>query len=263
MPATALAADLPPRGLVAKAPAIATGWSGFYVGGNFGYGWGDGNMGTAGASGPAAIPAVVTGFFLPNAIGPLQAKPAGVIGGAQLGYLWQSGSLVTGWEADFQGSGIAGSARTSTLRVNTLDGIDGRVASTDQRLTWFGTVRGRLGVTVAPDLLLYGTGGLAYGAVSNSATTRIFDNDGPVSFPVDYSGGASRIRAGWTAGAGAEWMFARQWSARVEYLHVDLGNVSAVANVSAPAATILVDTSIKYTWKSQQDIVRAGVNYHF
>jgi outer membrane immunogenic protein len=99
--------------------------------------------------------------------------------------------------------------------------------------------------------------------VSNSATTRIFDIEGPIPFPVDYPASVNKVKAGWAAGAGAEWMFASNWSAKIEYLHVDLGNVSAIGNVTAPALTQFRDTLVKYTWKSQENIVRAGVNYHF
>ena len=262
--ASALAADLPPRGYD-KAPAMATGatnWSGLYIGGNVGYGWGSGNMDAAVALGPGATVGIGRNIPL-DASGTLDPKPKGVIGGAQIGYNWQMGSLVTGLEADFQGSGIKGSAHQSTLRPEDDGGVDGSSRSADEKLSWFGTVRGRLGVTVTPDLLLYGTGGLAYGLVSNSAAMRIFDNDGPTPFPVDYPASVGKVKAGWTAGAGAEWMFTSNWSAKIEYLHVDLGNVSAIGNVTAPAATILHDTSVKYTWKSQENIVRAGVNYHF
>jgi outer membrane immunogenic protein len=229
-------------------------WSGLYLGGNIGYGWGNGNLDAV-----ASVP-----FLLPeDGNGILDPGSKGVIGGAQIGYNWQMGSLVTGLEADFQGSGIKGSASQSTLRPSPGGGIDGSSRSTDARLSWFGTVRGRLGMTITPDLLLYGTGGLAYGRVSNSANTHLFDNDPNPSIPVDFPAGVSKVKAGWTAGAGAEWMFASNWSARIEYLHVDLGSVSAIGNVTAPSATIFAGGLVKYTWQTRENIVRAGVNYHF
>jgi len=255
--ASALAADLPLRGLIAKAPTMGpvANWSGLYLGGNIGYGWSNANLDAV-----AVVP-----FLSPaDGNGILDPRPKGVVGGAQIGYNWQVGSLVTGVEADFQGSGIKGSANQSTLHPFEDSGaIVGSSRSTDERLSWFGTLRGRLGMTITPDLLLYGTGGLAYGRVSNSATTRVFDNDGPTSFPVDFPASVSKVKAGWAAGAGAEWMFASNWSTKIEYLHVDLGNVSAIGNVTAPAATIFSGGLVKYTWQTQENIVRAGVNYHF
>src|SRR5205807_3676672 len=99
----------------------------------------------------------------------LGARSTGVTGGAQLGYDWQIGSLVTGLEADIQGSDIKGSAREIAIVAETgLPDPFGTVLSSETKLSWFGTVRGRLGVTVTPDLLLYGTGGLAYGEVDAS-----------------------------------------------------------------------------------------------
>ena len=230
-------------------------WAGFYLGGNIGYGRSDGNVDVT-----AAVP-----FLLPeDGNGTLDPGSKGVIGGAQIGYNWQMGPLVTGLEADFQGSGIKGSASESKLHPRPdSTAIDGGFRSTEERLQWFGTVRGRLGLTITPDLLLYGTGGLAYGQVSNSANTRVFDNDGFTNFPVDFPASVNKVRAGWAAGGGAEWMFASKWSARIEYLHVDLGNVSAIGNQTATTAVSFSGGLVKYTWQTREDIVRAGVNYHF
>jgi outer membrane immunogenic protein len=256
--ASALATDLPLPSLVTKAPpmvAPVANWSGFYVGGNIGYGWSSGNLDVA-----AAVP-----FLLPEeGNGTMDPASKGVVGGVQVGYVWQMGSLVTGVEADFQGSGIKGSASQSTLHPRPdSTAIDGGFRSTEERLKWFGTVRGRLGMTITPDLLVYGTGGLAYGEVSNSANTRVFDNDGSTNFPVDFPASVSKVRAGWAAGAGAEWMFASKWSARIEYLHVDLGNVSAIGNQIAATPVSFSGGLVKYTWQTRENIVRAGVNYHF
>jgi outer membrane immunogenic protein len=190
----------------------------------------------------------------------LRARSTGVTGGAQAGYNWQVGSLVTGLEADIQSSGIKGSARaTPALAATGLPATGGPLILSEQKLSWFGTVRGRLGVTVTPELLLYGTGGLAYGHVDASANTR---------FPViinnpdnQYPASVSEPKVGWTAGAGAEWMFARNWSAKLEYLYVDLGSESAIAN----STSNLVDPKFKvgYTWHTRENIARVGVNYHF
>jgi outer membrane immunogenic protein len=244
--ASALAADLPPRGYN-KAPAMAaaTNWSGLYIGGNVGYGWGNGNTDFTFLPAAAAESANAT----------LDTKPEGVIGGAQIGYNWQMGSLVTGLEADIQGAGIKGTAAPS--QIIATDGganVPGDFLSSNERLSWFGTVRGRLGVTVTPDLLLYATGGLAYGHVDASANAHFTNSTNPLDFP----GSVSKTRAGWAAGAGTEWMFARNWSAKLEYLYVDLGSQSAIGNSS-------VDPLFKvgYTWHTKENIVRAGVNYHF
>jgi len=245
--APGLAADLGAR-TYTKAPAIApvSNWSGLYVGGNLGYGWGDGNTDVS------LLPALAE-FDLNNAS--LGARSSGVIGGAQLGYNWQIGSVVTGLEADIQGSGIKGSARANPTLVANGIPDPSSVLSSEQKLSWFGTVRGRLGVTVTPDLLLYGTGGLAYGRVDASANSQFFGvglREAPAS--------VSKTKVGWAAGAGAEWMFARNWSAKLEYLYVDLGNESAFGDLTQ------VDNprfGVGYTWRFRENIARVGVNYHF
>jgi outer membrane immunogenic protein len=238
------AADLGMR-TYTKAPAmvehIAT-WSGLYIGGNAGYGSG-------GRTDFSFLPSPVA-FAVDNTS--LDTKPKGAIWGAQIGYNWQMGSLVTGLEADIQGADIKGSASRSPIVFNegTLP-IPGSFLSSDQKLSWFGTVRGRLGATVVPDLLLYGTAGLAYGEIKGSANTFFTATN-------NYPAKGSETRVGWTAGAGAEWMFARHWSAKVEYLYVDLGSASAIG-LSAVHPALSASSS----WKTQENIVRAGVNYHF
>jgi outer membrane immunogenic protein len=244
---SAFAADLGPRSYD-KAPAMVAApanWSGLYIGGNVGYGWGNGNTDFVFLPAP-------TNFEIDNTT--LNSKSKGAIGGAQIGYNWQMGAIVTGLEADIQGSGIKGSARLSPIFFNEGDPVvPGSFLSSDQKLSWFGTLRGRLGATVTPDLLLYATGGLAYGHVDASANT--FEASS-FQFPASVS----KTKAGWTVGAGAEWMFARNWSAKAEYLYLDLGNVSAIGHFAADPSFFL---STAYTWKIQENIVRAGVNYHF
>jgi outer membrane immunogenic protein len=238
----AMAADLAPH---AKAPAMmspATNWSGFYAGVNVGYGWGHDNT-------DAASP-----FDTGIANTSVNNDPKGVIGGGQVGYNWQAGSFVAGVEADISGSGIKGTAAPVGLQFTDGSSIPGTFASSDQQLSWFGTVRGRLGATVTPDLLIYGTGGLAYGEVKGSAN-RFFAavDQNPANF--------SATKTGWTAGAGAEWMFARGWSAKVEYLHIDLGGSDAAGVHITPPLTPA--EQVQYAWRNAFDIVRIGVNYHF
>lgn len=242
---SAFAADLGAR-TYAKASAMAApvaSWSGLYIGGNVGYGWGNGNTDFS-----------FSPFFdVDNTA--LDTKSKGVTGGAQIGYNWQMGAIVTGLEADIQGSGIKGSTGPSPfLNTDANRFLPGEFLSTEQKLSWFGTVRGRLGATVTPDLLLYATGGLAYGHVDASANTFFSsDSQSPAS--------VNQTKAGWTVGAGAEWMFARNWSAKVEYLYLDLGNVSAIGHsIFSPDVP---NAAAAYTWNTRENIVRAGVNYHF
>jgi outer membrane immunogenic protein len=246
---SAIAADLGAR-TYAKAPAVApvTNWSGLYIGGNLGYGWGSANT-------DVSFPAE---FAFSNTT--LGARSSGVIGGAQLGYNWQIGSVVTGLEADIQGSGIKGSARAPAIPFVPIGPFESSLSS-EHKLSWFGTVRGRLGVTVTPELLLYGTGGLAYGHVDASANWFLSqEGDSGEHFQTQAPASVSKTKVGWTAGAGAEWMFARNWSAKLEYLYVDLGSESAIGD-----AVPVIDPQLKagYTWRFRENIARVGVNYHF
>jgi outer membrane immunogenic protein len=186
----------------------------------------------------------------------LGARSTGVIGGAQLGYNWQTGAIVAGLEADIQGSGTKSPVRRSPFF--NIDGnrfIPGEFLSTEKELSWLGTVRGRLGATVTPDLLLYATGGLAYGHVDASANT-FFRSE------IQTPASVSKTKAGWTVGAGAEWMFARSWSAKLEYLYVDLGSASAIG-IESVNQVLVPPFAAGYTWHTRENIARIGVNYHF
>jgi outer membrane immunogenic protein len=119
-------------------------------------------------------------------------QPSGVSGGLQVGYNLQGGPIVAGIEADLQ-----------------LSGAEDRFAPWKFSNPWFGTLRGRVGYATG-NLLFYGTVGLAYGALTAENTLT----------GVSQSG----TGAGWAAGGGVEFGLTADWSARAEYLYVDLGN---------------------------------------
>jgi outer membrane immunogenic protein len=250
----AFAADLPARSsapVYTKAPEFApvNSWTGWYIGGNVGYGWGNNDM----AFGDATS-------GLPGASGvanqTLNGHVNGVVGGGQVGYNWQVGSFVAGLEADFQGSGVKGTAQSPFALSVVIAGLTS-IASSETTLNWFGTGRGRIGITVTPQLLLYGTGGLAYGEVSHVGNTIV---SGAASQTALAS--VSETKVGWAAGAGAEWMFTRGWSAKFEYLHTDFGSSSATGDTIFNGH-LNSAVHVGYFWNNRFDTVRAGVNYHF
>ncbi|WP_424363201.1 outer membrane protein [Methylocystis parvus] len=271
----ALAADLPSRKgppVLPPPPPPPPMWTGFYVGLNAGGTWANSTAITTAAAPFFANPALggsEPSAFLAglsaNSVGNTNAS--GFIGGGQIGYNYQFyNSFVVGIEADIQG--IAGSSNSSNTFGAAGDGTRsyftfGQVRS---NLDYLGTVRGRLGWLAMPTLLIYGTGGLAYGGVSlNSAYVSTRD---PVAFTlVPFFGGAafSDTRVGWTAGGGVEWMFMPNWSAKVEYLYYDLGTVSTnsaavqLNGAGVPFVGYAAQTSHRY----DGNIVRAGLNYHF
>jgi outer membrane immunogenic protein len=247
---SASAADLPAR-TYSKAPALVAApvysWSGCYLGGNVGGGWGTrtGDRGIIN-SGNGTLNA---GIGVPAE---LDTGSSGVIGGAQAGCNYQIGAIVFGVEADIQGSDIHGNSTNFFPSPN--GGItDATTTRGEDRLDWFGTARARIGFTPTNNLLLFGTGGLAYGGVKNSATlvlTPIGDGN--------YAGSTSETKIGWTAGVGGEYAFANNWSVKLEYLYLDLGT-TAVRMVDPGRPGTFID----YGFRHRDNIVRAGLNYHF
>jgi outer membrane immunogenic protein len=142
-------------------------------------------------------------------------KPSGFVGGAQAGYNFQQGQWVFGVEGDIQATGA-----------------EDTFAPWKFSNPWFGTVRGRAGYAFN-NILFYGTGGLAFGDLRGET----------------FGLSESHTTAGWTAGVGAEFGFARNWSAKVEYLYVDLAN--------SPFSITGVSNGYRF------GTVRVGVNYHF
>ena len=298
--APALAADLPYRKAPLEPPPPALTWTGFYAGVNLGGTFSGSNTVNV-VSGPlwsapfSYLPDAPSYFAATSAIGASGSIPTGsnggVIGGGQLGYNWQFGvggfgnAWILGLETDFQGVGAsgAGSAVTgSSLNGNILFVNDYGVANSlmtslhaTKSLDYLGTLRGRVGALVTPSLLVYATGGLAYGGVSTSTSIAQFNNDisnfgglALLGAQAYGTGSYSSTRVGWTVGAGLEWMFWPNWSAKVEYLYYDLGSVdytlSPLATVaSLPGSTIFsVAASRAYT-SFNGNVVRAGINYHF
>ena len=152
------AADMTARPAYA-APPPAYSWSGFYIGGNVGYGWGT-------AKDDATESTTMSGVVTRSTTTSNSQDMNGVIGGVQAGYNYQFGTWVWGWETDFQGSGQKGSSTFNGVAGGAL-GIPFTVTA-DHKLEWFGTSRGRLGVLWGPNVLLYGTAGVAYGEVKDS-----------------------------------------------------------------------------------------------
>jgi outer membrane immunogenic protein len=182
--------------------------------------------------------------------------PKDITGGLQAGYNRQFDKYVVGIEADFNYTGVNNSATINATGPLLAPAFFPETIS--HRLDWFGTVRGRLGFTPADRLLLYATGGFAYGRVESS-TSITFSTPG-IFFP--FTGSASTTRAGWTAGGGGEWAFADHWSEKLEYLYVDLGTMSYLSGNGNPfgfATPSFFQTNVT----THEHIVRVGLNYKF
>ena len=259
----ALAADLGrPVYRPVLAPVAVYNWTGFYVGGNVGYVASRNSMSTVATPTPDVvfgIPPGVTEGLAALATGPLPSgNTNGFIGGGQIGYNWQFGNYVAGVETDIQGLSQSNNGGTITLTQVVVGRPVTSTRTASETTSYLGTVRGRLGFLVGPAFLVYGTGGLAYDDTNASYTLTQTGTNGFVGLG---SGGLSGTRAGWTAGVGAEWRFVQNWSAKLEYLHYDLGSPS-FSNVGSGNFLTLVpyQTGVTST-QFRGDIVRVGLNY--
>jgi len=222
------AADLPSR----KAPppmvyAPAFTWTGFYVGLNAGVGWA-GSRDVV-VSGPtAASSGVLSGG----------GSDGTFVGGGQIGYNWQSGSIVYGLETDIQYVAMNGGVSWGPYSWWARGEDDGG---------YFGTVRARIGYAI-DRTLLYVTGGLAYGGLNSNPLT-----------------GNNTSNVGWTIGGGVEYAITNNWTVKVEGLYVD--NSEGRKNrlfVNGPGGVLPAGTYTATTDSSSGGgVLRAGVNYKF
>jgi outer membrane immunogenic protein len=262
----ASAADLPVKAPVAPVAAPYS-WTGFYIGANVGGGWGHQNISYS-PNDPAGVAFINDG----NAVLGDSFKSSGVVGGLQLGYNYQfNRSWLVGLETDFDWTGMKGSGFTPYF-----SGLE--ISSAEERVKWFGTVRGRLGYLPTDNLLAYVTGGFAYGKVEHSAAYNtanggtifeIFGGFGVQCGPVIgsttntcYAGSSSDIATGWTLGGGLEYAIWQRWTLKAEYLYVSLNNKS-VAEIGTPVPTFAQSSVNANFGRTNFNVARVGVNYRF
>ncbi len=282
----ALAADIP-----LKAPPPPTpvyGWTGFYVGGNFGYGWGDPETTAAGSGTTVLHPTFPASFAFTD----LNTAPVrGALGGVQVGYNYQfNPRWVLGLEADLQGSGQRGSNAlgdpfaTLVCSLELLGNppscppnvpINGTATTSYQAgIAWFDTVRLRLGYLITDQVMLYGTGGLAYGRVQLSGTTTTsataqFPGFSDVLVPAAGTFGSARTNTGFSVGGGMEarlWpSLPANWTWKLEYLYLDLGSLDATTAFGGAFALtgLPVTGTVALHTHFTANIVRIGINYRF
>jgi outer membrane immunogenic protein len=226
---SAQAADLAVKTPYLKAPvAMVYDWTGFYIGVNAGVGIGRDYT-------RLAIPAGLS--FEASYL-----NPQGGLGGGQVGYNWQVqnsffGALVFGAEADIQGTGMRDN-------FNCLIGcLPAQNLNISQKLDWFGTVRARVGIATGP-VLSYVTGGWAYGSVKTSmvqtvGTTGTFTSN--------------QNRGGWVYGTGIEASLGGNWTGKIEYLWINLGDRLDQFALNGFAQAMSTDI--------REQIFRVGLNY--
>jgi outer membrane immunogenic protein len=230
-------------GIQSASAAPATyNWTGFYIGGNIGYGWGTANTTTdvpGGAFSGVAAP-VYSSVASPS------IKNHGFTGGVQIGLNQQVNNWVWGIEADFNALALRGSADTA----GTPAGSVALSSHTEVNTDWLATLRPRIG-WAANNWLLYATGGLAITKIKYSQVNT-FAIIGPEQASV------SKTKAGWTIGGGVESALPNNWSWKAEYLYVSFGSVATTA--FDPAGLGLV---FNHSTDLKASIVRLGVNHKF
>jgi len=243
----ASAADLAPAPYVKAPPMVASvyNWTGFYIGGNIGYSWG--------RSADTSTLMNSAGTVLSTSQN--SSNLDGIVGGGQIGYNWQvDKSWLLGIETDIQGTGEKGNINftcpAGVCVPGTLAPGPAVPLTLSQRIDWFGTLRGRIGILATPTFLLYGTGGLAYGEVKSTVTSPL------------TAVSATNTNVGWTAGAGIEGVISGNWTAKLEYLYVDLGKVTGGVGtgVTALGGGALTEN---YSSRITDNVVRVGISYRW
>jgi outer membrane immunogenic protein len=268
--ATAEEMAVPPSQFItARVPYLP--WTGFYVGINGGFAWGNSSVAFA-ANDPAAQAGACGGGGAPKGqcITSVDFRRDGAVAGGQFGYDWQVNSQwLVGAEADYQWSNLDGSV-SSPFRLGNV-GATNMVAS--QTVDSFGTVRARAGVVLMPPLVLYGTGGFAFSQVHENlrvpaVMTGGLSPPGGFSYACTigtacFAGSASQTLLGWSAGAGAEYAITTNLIFRTELLYVHLGSptvtaiATAVTGATAPASIAAGFSPVYFA------VMRAGLNYKF
>lgn len=225
--APAMAADLGQAYPVKAAPVAVVpvfSWTGFYLGANVGYAWSDVDANT---------------FIDDNYSTGFSAD--GFIGGGQIGFNYQfENNVVVGVEADIEFGDVKDS-----LYLTEPFGADFDVASS-VKTDYFGTVRARLGYAF-DNVLPYVTGGFAW--AHTKVNTTVYPEDGG-----SFSDSDENTHLGWVIGAGLEYAFAPNWTAKVEYLYSDLGSETYSGDFGDIYSS---DVDLKI------QTVKLGVNYKF
>jgi outer membrane immunogenic protein len=162
----------------------------------------------------------------------LNLKPKGVLAGGTVGYNWQSGAIVYGLEGDFDWSNVKASAMPCGPGLLST-------ATCETSSNWLATFRGRVGYAF-DRWLPFVTAGAAYGNVKSELMLG------------SLLASTSSSQLGWTVGAGLEYAFLGNWTAKLEYLYVDLGSFDSAAS-----------SGFANTTSFKENIVRAGLNYKF
>jgi len=252
---SAMAADMPVKAPLYKAPPPVEvySWTGFYVGGNVGGLWEHDSGNTHWVS--VNAPAIVTNILQSQSF-----NPSSVIGGIHAGFNWQASPwLVLGVEGDWEWTGPSSTfCRTTDIGPACTDTGRGFLTF-NEKTRWLASARGRLGI-VWDRVMLYGTGGAAWGRVNTSINANcLVAGCGFSLIQLNTTASFNDTKTGWVAGVGIEAMLTANWLVRAEYLHYDLGTFTDTLNLVGTVGAQTATWSRRFTY----DTARVGLSYKF
>jgi outer membrane immunogenic protein len=279
-----MAADMAVK---APAPAYAlpvSDWTGFYVGGHAGYGWGHDPITDTEQATNGGVPGVQV--FNINPVSITGLDPKGGVYGGHFGYNQQWGNWVGGLEFDISGTGMrastagasTGTVSTTTSTViltppfvittTTVAPITNTLGRSD-KFDVLASARARIGFLAWGNTLFYGTGGLAWTRFASTVTRtqNLFGPAGTTAVSVaTFAGTGVGTQFGWVAGVGGETkIYNSNWLFRIEYLHYDFGdqgglNATGITNTNPGTTTSFTSLT---TGHLTAEVVRAGLSYKF
>ncbi len=203
------ALSIAPVANAADVTPVGYDWTGFYLGANAGVAWNNSS-----ADGDFYF----DGDRIKDVENRIDGDQAAFTGGALIGYNYQMDQIVLGVEADINYLGFSDDNKRS-IEIDHGPFDAGFNSKSSLEADWFGTIRGRLGFAI-DNVLLYGTGGLAYGHAEANSRVNVTVNGDTVD---SWKGSADDTNWGWTLGGGMEYGISN-WSLGLEYLYVDLGD---------------------------------------
>ena len=224
-------------------------WTGFYIGANGGWGYSNFNP-VISPSGPTAIADFSSQLMSFHAHGPLF--------GIQGGFNWQKSNWVLGVEGDYDGSGSSGTKQLSTISMLHPVTASDTFMTTD-KINALASIRGRIGYALGSGLL-YFTGGFAWEDLTRD--TSVNAETAPAVFGQNALSSVSGHRTGYVLGGGYEWMVAKHWTVRGEYLFNSFNHTDMDTMLFLPSATPDTRATVT-TGQNDVHVFRIGINYKF
>ena len=271
-------------GIASAEPASSQndGWEGRYAGFTIGVHWGGDPVRSSASNRQFCPPGTCTHASemaqaaIQGETGDLPVDLEALTGGGQLGYNWRIAERwIAGLETDIQGLADWQNAASENTSADVSGFAGHSVVSyltASKRIDFLSTLRGRVGYLVTPRLLVYGTGGLAYGHVHASTNVNHYVTGsglGAIETEFGSSLSVSRMQGGWTAGGGLEWKLSPSWTAKAEYLYYDLGmasysgQVAQKITVPLPPEPYFFVNDMNSSTRFNGNIFRIGLNFRF